>query len=81
MYDLKATVKEKTAWRCYDIKRLYINESLTPEKRRLLYKTKKMMREKFTQFEKSYVWTYKGCVFLRVDAENASRIEISSEKY
>ena len=79
VYKLKTQAKEKTHWDCYNIDRLYINECLTPEKRNLLYKTKKLLREIVPQSQKFFVWTYKGCVYLRVDAINAPRISVISE--
>ena len=80
VYKLKSQLKDKTEWRCYDIRKLYINESLTPNARSLLYKTKNKLRELYPNKNKRcFVWTYKGCVFCRKDEENAPRISVDSE--
>ena len=38
---LKSQLRGKRFWRSYGIRRLFINEQLTPDKRRLMYETKK----------------------------------------
>ena len=79
VYKLKSQLKDKTEWQCYNIHKLYINESLTPEKRSLLYKTKKKLKELLPAKQRCFVWTYKGNVFCRKDEEGAPRILVVSE--
>ena len=75
---LNSQMKGKHFWRCYNIQRLYINEQLTPDKRKLMYETKFLTRELFRIHGKIYVWTYKGNIFIRKGVYNAPRIKITS---
>ena len=79
VYALKEAAREKVSWRCCEIERLYINECLTPETKRLLYNTKIFKREMKRIHGDIFVWTYKGDVFVRKDGENNPRIKIISE--
>ena len=79
VYGLRKTFKEKTDWETEGIDKVFINESLTPENRKLLYDTKKAVNDKL--FEKHgviYVWTYKGNVFIRKGKDGAPKIKVRS---
>ena len=76
--NLKHQLRGKTFWRCYGIRRLYINEQLTPDKRRLMYQTKLFIREMDRIHGKISVWTFKGNIFIRKDCVNAPKRRISS---
>ena len=78
VYQLRHHIKEKTKWRLYGTRKLYINESLSPETRKLLYQTKLFSRE--MRKEKIHVWTFKGDVYLRKDAVGAPKIKVTSEQ-
>ena len=58
------------------IDHLFINESLTPEKKKTLYQCKMYARENYERFGKIYIWSFKGNVYARQDVENAKRIKI-----
>ena len=62
----------------YGINTLYINESLTPDKRKLIYECKKFARQNFNSYGKIYVWSFKGEVYVRQNMENAARYQINS---
>ena len=79
VYALRKTLKQKeTKINIYGINTLYINESLTPEKRKLLYETKKFQRSLSRDFGRIYVWTFKGDIYMRQDIANVSALKISS---
>ena len=59
------------------IERLFINESLTPEKKKLLYECKKYTRENFVHFGKIFIWSFKGDLFARQNVENANKFQIN----
>ena len=59
------------------ITKLFINESLTPEKKKILYECKKYAREHYDRFGKIYVWSFKGDVYVRQSLENAPRFQIN----
>ena len=75
VFDLKATAREPKQWKWnpLHIRRLYINESLTPEKKNLLHHTKNYVNA--LSFP-AYVWSYKGNVYVRKDEHYSPRIEI-----
>ena len=81
VFDLRKLLREKANWKCCNItaRNFYINESLTPEAKKLVYATKVFKREMARIHGKIFVWTYKGNVFLRKDVENAPRIAVESE--
>ena len=60
----------------YGIKTLYINESLTPEKRKLLYEAKKFRRNLSNDYGRIFVWTFKGDVYMRQNVSSAPSIKI-----
>ena len=59
------------------INRLFINESLTPEKKKLLYECKKFTRENYNRFGKIFIWSFKGDVFARQNVENGNKFQIN----
>ena len=61
----------------YGITNLFINESLTPEKKKLLYECKKFTREHYNDYGKIFVWSFKGVIYLRQNLENATRFQIN----
>ena len=67
-------------WNCYPIKKLYINESLTPEARKLFYLTRACAKELENTHGKVYTWTFKGEVYLRKNIEGGPKRKISSEE-
>ena len=79
VYALKEAARDKTSWECYNIHRLYINECLTPEAKRLLYHTKILKREMYRIHGNIFVWTFKGDVYVRKEGDKNPRIQITSE--
>ena len=79
VFKLRKLTKGKTQWRNYGITKLFINEHLTPDKRKLMYNTKVFTREMERIHGKIYAWTFKGEVYIRKDAENAQKIKINCE--
>ena len=77
---LKHQLRGKTYWSLYGITKLYINEQLTPDKRRLMYQTKVFIREMDRIYGKIFVWTYKGDIYIRKDEWNAPKRKISAEE-
>lgn len=75
---LKRQLKGKTYWRSYGIRRLFINEQLTPDKRRLMYQTKLFVREMDQKHGKIFVWTYKGDIFIRKNERFAPKRKVTS---
>ena len=80
VYQLKEAAKDKESWSCYNIERLYINECLLPEVKKLLYSTKVFKREMYRIEGVIYVWTYKGEIYIRKAGEKNPRIKISCEE-
>ena len=81
VYALRKQVKEKHSWKCYNIKKLFINESLTPDARKLFYKTRTWAKEIQQTQGRIFTWTFKGEVFLRKNIENGPKRKILSEDY
>ena len=52
------------------MKRLYINENLTPERKKLLWQTKQRMK----QLEIKFLWTMNGKIYVRKDEDSTSVI-------
>ena len=61
------------------MQKIYINESLSPETRKLLYKTKQFTREIYRVQGKLFVWTFKGDIYIRKDVIGAPKIRVTSE--
>lgn len=78
--DLKSQLKGKTYWSCYNITKLYINEQLTPDKRKLMYETKVFTREMYRIHGRISVWTYKGNIFIRKSVPKAPKRKIRSKE-
>ena len=79
VYNLRKQCKEKTDWKMEGISKVFINESLTPEKRKLLFDTKRAVNDKmFDKHGIIYVWTYKGNIFVRKAAESAPKVMVRS---
>ena len=81
VYDLRKTCKEINEWAFNKkAKKIFINESLTPEKRRLLYEVKQAangrLRERHGVI---YVWTYRGDIYVRKGVQGAPKIRIDSQ--
>ena len=74
--ELKSQLRDKHYWISYGIERLYINEQLTPDKRKLMYETKVFTREMFRIHGRISVWTYKGEIFIRKSVLNAPKRKI-----
>ena len=79
VYQLRHAIKEKSYWRAYGTKKLYINEHLSPEARKLLYKVKLFTREMQQAEGRIFVWTFKGDIYLRKDSIEAPKLRITSE--
>ena len=81
VYDLRRACKEIDQW-AFDenAKKIYINEALTPEKRKLLYNTKQVAKNELSaKHGIIYVWTYRGDVYVRKAVDGAPKIRINSE--
>ena len=79
--NLRKACKEISQW-AFDKKasKIFINESLTPEKRKLLYETKQSVNKHLTtKHGIIYVWTYRGDVYIRKNADGAPKIRVNSE--
>ena len=77
---LRKVCKEKRTWN-FDPKagRIFLNEALTPEKRKLLYDTKTSINKHLVQKHGIiYVWTYHGNSYIRKNAKGAPKILIKS---
>jgi hypothetical protein len=59
---------------------LYINESLTPQAKKLLYFTKKLRKELSDVHGKIWVWTHHGEVYMRKDGYGYEAVRIDSDK-
>ena len=77
---LRKACKDKLSWEFNQhAKRIFINEALTPEKRKLLYETKTSINKHLVEKHGIiYVWTYHGNIFIRKNAEGAPKIMIKS---
>ena len=76
VFSLKSIAREKKVWSCANIEKLYINESLTPEAKKLLYHTKILKREMFRIHGNIWVWTHQGEVYIRKDGDGFQRIRV-----
>ena len=81
VFALRNQIKDKYDWKCYNIKKLYINESLTPDARKLFYKTRVWAKEMQPVHGRIFTWTFKGEIFVRKDTENGPKRKILSEDY
>ena len=81
VYALRKQIKDKYSWNCYNIKKLFINESLTPDARKLFYKTRMWAKEQEPTHGRIYTWTFKGEVFIRKNIENGPKRKVLSEEY
>ena len=79
VFRLRNQCKDKTYWRCYNIRKLFINESLTPETRRLFRQTRIFARELERTHGRIFTWTFKGEIYIRKKVENGPKIKISCE--
>ena len=77
---LRSQLKDKLYWRNYGITRLFINEQLTPEKKKLMYLTKIFTREMFRIHGKIFAWSHKGEIYVRKALDNAPKQKINCEK-
>ena len=77
---LRKSCKIKTSWEFdHRAKRIFINEALTPETRKLLYETKTSINKHlYDKHGIIYVWTYHGNIFIRKNADHAPKIMIKS---
>ena len=77
---LRKACRVKTSWEFdHHARRIFINEALTPEKRKLLYETKTSInRHLYEKHGIIYVWTHHGNIFIRKNAEGAPKIMIKS---
>ena len=77
---LRKDCKEKTTWEFdRNAKRIFINEALTPEKRKLMYETKTSINKYLVEKHGIiYVWSYHGNIFIRKNVEGAPKIMIRS---
>ena len=81
VFELRSHIKNKSYWNCYNIKKLYINESLTPETRKLFYETRLCAKQMEKTHGRIYTWTFKGEIYVRKNVENGPKRKISSENY
>lgn len=76
---LKETKKAKLRLgqirRAPENKKLYVNEALIPERKKLLYRVKNESKNR----EWKAVWTYKGAIYIKI-SENQNPIRIVSEE-
>ena len=81
VYALRKACKEITEWG-FDrsANKIYINESLTPEKRKLLYDTKQAVnKELYETHGIIYVWTHRGDVYVRKNGTGSPKIRVNSQ--
>ena len=81
VFELRRQIKDKYNWKCYNIRKLYINESLTPDARKLFYKTRAWAKEVQPSQGRIFTWTFKGEIFVRKNMLNAPKRKILSEDY
>ena len=81
VYSLRKVCKAIDEWAFNPrAKKIYINESLTPEKRRLLYDTKQAANHKLYDIHGViYVWTHRGDVYMRKNAQGAPKVKVDSQ--
>ena len=80
VFRLKKAARDKTHWRNFNIEKLYINEHLTPEKKKLMYYTKLFTKEMYRIHGKIYAWSFKGEIYVRKGVDGAEKIKINSEE-
>ena len=80
VYNLRKACKEISQWAFNDkANKIYINECLTPEKRKLLYETKQAVKNHLAPTHGIvYVWTHHGDIYMRKSADGAPRIRVNS---
>ena len=81
VYALRKQVKNKYFWNSYNIKKLFINESLTPDARKLFYKTRAWAKNMEPTHGRIFTWTFKGEIFVRKNIETGPKRKILSEDY
>ena len=77
VFKLRHQLKENINWRCFNINRLFINESLTPDANKLFYATRIFTKEMHRVHGKIYTWTFKGEIFIRKGVDGAPKRKIS----
>ena len=77
---LRSLVKNKFYWKNYGIQKLFINEQLTPDKKKLMYQTKIFTREMFRIHGKIFAWSFKGEIYIRKASEYAPKRKINCEQ-
>lgn len=78
VFDLRNTAKDinrSKEWGIHNIRSLFINESLTFEKKKLFRDLKRYTKENNISL---YVWPYHGNIYVREKTNNAPRIQIDS---
>ena len=78
VFRLRSLTRGKTDWRCFNMRKLYINESLTPDARKLFYQTRLFTQEMERIHGKIFSWTFKGEIFIRKDVDKAPKRKITS---
>ena len=80
VFNLRKSCKEIDQWAFNDrAKKIYINEALTPEKRKLVYDTKQAVKKHLTAMHGIvYVWTHRGDVYIRKGVDGAPKIRVNS---
>ena len=78
VYNLRHQIKDKFTWYCFNIKKLYINESLTPDTSKLFYSTRVFTKEMDRIHGKIFSWTFKGEVYIRKNVVGAPKRKITS---
>ena len=81
VYDLRRACKEIREWG-FDSRaeKIYINECLTPEKKKLLYDTKQAVNKpNFKRHGIIYVWTHRGDVYVRKNGTGCPKIRLNSQ--
>ena len=81
VFKLRKQIKDKYFWNCYNIKKLFINESLTPDARKLFFKTRMWAKQMESIHGRIYTWTFKGEIFVRKDIENGPKRKVLNEEY
>ena len=77
IFKLRHQLKDKFVWYCFDIKKLYINESLTPDASKLFYSTRIFTKEMQRIHGKIFSWTYKGEIYIRKSIDGAPKRKIT----
>ena len=81
VFALRRQIKGKHYWHCYNIKKLFINESLTADARKLFYKTRVWAKQMEPEHGRIYTWTFKGEIFIRKNIENGPKRKVLSEDF